>query len=388
MHFQTRIQDWPRAVLSLPDQAIVKSVSDASLLREVVQVWTKAGRERSQITTCYRHYDVSTPPATASWAEARDWWRAMFFRFVDRTYLEQCAEFIDLVQGANEHTASSTWTDKADKARALMSERAAADVWNSEFRGQLVHSNDGGEGLIPASCRLTLLSGPVSNDIPREILELSILEDAPIDYHAYSRWTRGVRYVNDWQDDSGRWAITEETYGLKPDWVFGECGPYGGVTEGWRHPTVLGGDLALLRQAMRAWYTDVIATPAFKDGRICGQGAWFTSGIDPTWSYYQLFTPDLIAVSDAIRDLWKMEKTMRVLTWEEINAGDKVKAAIDSGCLVYLDDKVTLWNYTDGHPRVSTWIMDVFEITADGWLRVSDGATRLWVRGLDVKKAS
>lgn len=314
MHFQARISDWPLAIPALPDNGLVKSVGDPSLLRDAVQTWVAAGRERRQLTTCYRHFDIAMPPRGWNWEEMKLWWRLMFFRFVDKTYLERHANSIDLVQGMNEHTATSTWANLADKAYHLQSEQAAAHVWNREFRGRRVTSLDGGQGDIPDTCKLTLLSGPVSNDIPREICELALAEDCPIDYHAYSRWSRGVRYENDWKDDSGRWAMHEAHYGLKPQWVFGECGPYLGVVEGWRHPDVLGGDLNSLIQAMRVWYTDVTATAAFREGRILGQGAWFTSGNDPTWRYYQLNTPDLVALATAIRDLWRKEVIVVTVT--------------------------------------------------------------------------
>jgi len=385
MHFQTRISDWLRAVVALPDNVLVKSVSDPGLLREAVQAWTVAGRRRESLTTVFRHYGLHSPPSGSTWEQAKTHWRGQFSQFVNRTYLEQYAGFVNLVQGENEHTASSTWTDPFATAQALLSERAAASVWNTEFRGRHVVSQDGGEGDIPSDCKLTLLSGPVGNDFPLEIFQLSVSEDCPIDYHAYTRWQDGQRYAYDWQDDSGLWAVLEARYGLRPEWIFGECGPYLGVNEGWRHPAVLNGDQALLKTAMRAWYMDVTATSAFREGRILGQGAWFTSGIGTGWECYQYHTPDLIAVCDAIRDIWKGEKPMVILAWADINAGDTVRAAIPTGCLVYQTDRRTLWASTDGHPRVATWTMNVQEVTLDGWLRVS---ADLWVRSLDVRKSA
>lgn len=325
IHFQARISDWPIAIPALPNNALVKSVSDPGLLRDAVQFWLAAGRERHQLKTCYRHFDLAMPPREWNWEETKLWWRLMFYRFIDRTYLEMYAPDVDLVQGTNETTSNSTWADSADKDYHLQSERAAANVWNKEFRGKRVLSLDRGEGIIPDTCKLTLLSGPVSNDIPKEIFELSVAEDCPIDYHAYTRIWRGERYINDWTDDSGRWAVLESAYGLKPEWVFGECGPYIGMAEGWRHPDVLGGNLEQLIRAMRAWYTDVISTPAFRDGRILGQGAWFSSGSESSWPYYQYFTSDLIALSNGIRDLWvKEESPMSIViqasTLDQLNA--------------------------------------------------------------------
>ena len=309
MHFQERVGDWEKAIPILPPNALIKSVSDPGLLRDAVRIWLESGRQRDELTTCYRHYNLDMPPRGLNWDESKLWWRMMFHRFIDKTYLENYANSVDLVQGTNETTSTSTWLDANDKQYHLQSEEAAAWVWNSEFRGRTVHSPDGGEGFIPATCKLTLLSCPVGNDIPEEIFELSISEDAPIDYHAYTHWVNGVRDPGDWRFHSGRWAYLEEEYGLNPQWIFGECGPYAGTNEGWRYPSVLGGDVTLLLSAMRAWYVGVVNTNAFQEGRIIGQGAWFTSGSASSWPHYQFFTSDLIALADSIHDLWVKEES-------------------------------------------------------------------------------
>ena len=329
MHFQERVGDWKKAIPALPDNALIKSVSDSGLLRDAVQIWLESGRQRDQLTTCYRHYDLAMPPRGLNWEEMKVWWRMMFHRFIDKTYLENYANSVDLVQGTNETTSTSTWLDPNDKQYHLQSEQAAARVWNGEFRGKIVRSPDGGDGFIPANCKLTLLSCPVGNDIPKQIFELSVSEDAPIDYHAYTHWVNGVRDPGDWRWHSGRWAFLEKEYGLKPQWVFGECGPYAGTNEGWRHPDVLGGDIGKLVTAMRAWYTDVIATSAFRDGRILGQGAWFTSGSESSWPHYQFFTSDLIALTDGIRDLWvKEESPMSIII--QANTLDQLNTVVSS----------------------------------------------------------
>ena len=305
MHLQAGIGGWTTAIPALPDNALIKSVSDAGLLREAVQVWLAAGRDRRQLTTCYRHYDIAMPPREWNWELTKFWQEMMIRRYINGTYLREHAEYVDLVQGTNETTSTSTWNDPADAAYHIRAEAAMVGVWNDKFRGRVVQSVDGGEGFIPADCKMTLLSGPIGNDIPRDIFRLSLSEDAPIDYHAYTHVENGVRDPGDWQYHSGRWAMLEEEYGLKPQWVFGECGPYADTDRGWRHSDVLGGDIHKLIQAMRSWYTDVVSTPAFQEGRVLGQGAWFTSGNDPRWRHYQHNTPDLIALANAIRDLWK-----------------------------------------------------------------------------------
>ncbi|MCC6192074.1 MAG: hypothetical protein IT318_23845 [Anaerolineales bacterium] len=292
MHLQNPVPGWTAALLALPDGACVKAFH-GSTLREAKQSWAAAGRDPAKLITVFRFNDHEAAPA-GTWEQAVAHQRGQFARWVDGTYLDQFAPFVDLVQGANEHTANSTWADPADKARALQSERAAAYVWSTDYRGRLG---------IPAGCRLTLLSGPVSNDVPREICELSIQEDCPIDYHAYTRWYHGARSPVDWTDDSGRWHRHELAYGLRPAWFFGECGPYINASDGWRHPDVLGGDVNKLVGAMRAWYADVAHTPAYREGRIVGQGAWFTSG-NAGWPWYELEADQLVRLAELAAAVW------------------------------------------------------------------------------------
>ena len=203
MHLQAHIQNWNDAIIALPDNAIVKSVSDAGLLHEAAQVWQAAGRDHLQLTTCYRHYDLLMPPRGWDWELTKFWCEMMIRRYVDKTYLENYASSIDLVQGTNETTSNTTWDDPVDAAYHIRAEAAMVSVWNGQFRGRTVQSVDGGEGFIPASCKMTLLSGPVGNDIPKEIFRLSLSEDAPIDYHAYMHVENGVRDTGDWRWHSG-----------------------------------------------------------------------------------------------------------------------------------------------------------------------------------------
>lgn len=292
MHLQSPVPGWTEALVAMPDGALLKAFSP-STLREGKEKWAAAGRDPAKLITCLRHFDVQSAPA-GSWESVKAHWRAMFARFVDATYLRDFAPFVDIVSEANEYTATSTWQDATDKARALMSVRGAVAVWNGEYRGK----------VVSAHTRLALLSGPVSNDIPREVLELAVAEDCPIDYHAYTRWQNKQRYANDWQDDSGRWHFIEQRDGLKPDWLFGECGPYIDAAGGWRRADVLGGDVALLVEAMRRWVRDVATTPACREGRILGPGAWFTSG-GQGWPYYELETGQLLPIAQMMAAEWR-----------------------------------------------------------------------------------
>ena len=301
MHLQIPPQGWHTALLAMPDGALVKSVSNPSTLREAKQTWTAAGRDPARLHTLYRHFDVASAPA-GTWADTVDHWRVMFARWVDATFLSSYAPFVDYVSEANEYTASTTWTDPVAKATALQSAQAAAYVWNKYYRGRM---------SIPADCRLALLSGPVSNDVPIEIFQLAIETDSVIDYHAYSRYTNGMRFAGDFAEDSGRWNTHELAYGLKPRWLFGECGPYNSAGNGWRAPSVLAADVVALAGAFAAWIADLKQTAAYREGRIIGTGAWFTSDSeDSTWRYFQLDAPELLAIAKVWATNWKEQIPM------------------------------------------------------------------------------
>jgi hypothetical protein len=303
VHLQDGTQGWLNALKLMPDGALVKSVNDPSKLREAKLAWSAAGRDPKKLLTDFRFHDLYPP--NGSFQEARNQWRAQFFKFVDRTFLEQYAPYIDLVEEGNEYTASSTWTDATDTLRVVNSMLAAVDVWNTEFRGRWVNSPDGGHGFISGDCKLVLCNGPVGNDLHPRVYEISVMEDAPIGYHPYTRWQNRQRFVNDFQDDSGRWVGMENRWGYKPEYVWTECGPYISAANGWRHPDVIGGDVSLLAQAMRLWVKDMQTTAAYHEGRILGTGAWFTSGGGETWQWYEMNEEALTAVANVFREEWR-----------------------------------------------------------------------------------
>lgn len=280
----------------LPDYALVKSVDKPELLRDAKLLWSAAGRNPWWLYTLYRHFDIQEAPA-GDWESAKDHWRRMFARFIGPTWLEQYAEHIDLVSEANEYMASWDWGNAGKAARALQNMRAAAAVWNDEYRGRF---------SALAGCRLALHSGVVGHDIPVEVFRLSIAEDCPIDYHAYSRYHAGARSAVDWWEDSGRWDVHERTYGLRPDWVFGECGPYSSADNGWRSADVCGGDLERLAAAYRAWVRDVQATDAYAERRLLGCGAWFTSaGPGSDFPLYEMDAAALAVVATVMAAEWR-----------------------------------------------------------------------------------
>lgn len=401
MHLQATEPNWIDALLLMPDYAVVKGF-DAGILKDAKLKWTAGGRDPARLYTVMRHHDLQTTPHT-DWDGAVAHWRTMFPRFVDATYRSEFAPFVDFVQGANEYTATSTWQNPMDKAWALQNDRAMAWVWNNDYRGK---------GGIPAHCKVTLLSGPVSNDVPLEIVQLAVEQDCPIAYHAYTRYFQGARFGQDWEHDSGRWHFHETAYGLKPEWFFGECGPYMNAENGWRHPDVLNADRDALVAAMRAWWLDCAQTPAYKQGRLIGPGAWFTSG-HVGWQFYQLETDDLKALARAAAEVWhpgqgddEMADLEKIRGWaQEIGVlaakieaeaapppwWDKptpyvFKALPVNPLKLYKNDKVTVGvslNYQG-------WTITVSAVDPAGWLKVVDpagDAGDLWVRAGDVTPA-
>lgn len=375
MHFQASEHDWPQALALMPDYSVIKAF-DPSMLREAKQVWMAAGRDPKKLFTVYRHFDIQSAPA-GSWESVKEHWRTMYKRFVDATYLSQYRDFVDYVSEANEYTATSTWQDPADKVKALMSCRGAAYIWNMEFRGK----------LVPSNCRVALLSGPVSNDIPNEIFSLAMAEDCPIDYHAYTRYDHGIRFSEDWKDDSGRWQFMEQRAGMKPDWLFGESGPYLNAFAGWRHPTVLGGDVSALSTAMRRWWTDLTTSTAYPEGRLIGAGCWFTSG-HVGWEFYQLETEQLKLLANTLRPIWKPGVKM--------NDADKQEVALHANAIldvvnrlfqVKIKPGVTLnvrsgpgTTFADVGDITPNTVAPVFTVAANGWYRINRLEEK-WISG-------
>lgn len=306
MHLQLRNPGWLDAAMLLPDNSLLKSVHDASPLREAKQKWISLGRDSKKLVTVYRHFGLEPSADDASWEQATEHWKRNFAKFVDKTWLTQYASYVDLIEDCNEYTAVSTWVDDADHGKGkLLSMEAAAWVWNTFYRGKWVTSIDGGTGFIPATCKFTLMCGPVSNWFPVEVFKLSVKYDAPINYHSYFRCLNNERYYNDFHEDSGLWNNLESHYGIYPEWVFGEVMPYKSSAEGWRHSTVLNANQDLLVSISRAVQKDMYTTRAFRENRILGYGnfgAWFTVGGGEQWKYYELEAPQLIALAKMYKE--------------------------------------------------------------------------------------
>lgn len=376
-------------MLAMPDGAVVKAF-DAGMLREAKQTWTAAGRDPRKLYTVLRHFDVYTAPE-GTWGQVTDHWRHMYARFMDGTYFDKYAPFVDIVSESNEYTAASTWTDAREANKALNNMAAAAHVWNTAYRGR--------RG-VGAHVRVALMAGPVSNAWPRAVTKLAVDTDSYLDYHPYELCVDGARAWDSWRNHSGLWHFIEQAHGLKPLWLFGEAGPYRDAVQGWRHPLCLGHDEDKLIAVMEAWWRDVAQTPAYREGRIAGPGCWFTSG-SVGWEHYQLDGGQLLKLARACAAIWKpgqesedvdaelkrkiAEHAQAILDlvnppvpwWESRTPPYKVRAPSGPLALFNAPDGLQVRTISDGRT------MDVHE-RAGAWLRVTNAAPVLWCKAPEV----
>lgn len=297
MHLQSTTPNWTDALPHLPPGGIVRALGSPSWLVQVKQA-------RPDVYTSFRFFIGDGQTAEGTWDECKDHWRRIYRRWVDKTYLEHYAPYVDMVAEGNEYAATTTWQSTHDTHRVMQSLAAAVAVWEQEYRGRWVSSADGGYGFIPAHTRLCLLAQPVSNDVPAAVMQLALDTDNVVDYRAYAKCVAGQRVPECWREHSGRWHFMEQAAGLKPLWMFGECGPYFHTIEGWRHPWCLGGDVDKLYAVMRAFFRDVAGTDAFREGRLLGaHGCWYSTG-DPggTWKEYELEASQLVRLAQIARE--------------------------------------------------------------------------------------
>lgn len=265
----------------------MKAIDRGDILRDVKAI-------NPNIRTALRHYGGPQNIFDGRGYEAyKRLAREFYATFIDETFRQQYARFADIVIEWNEYLASShtgqELQDRIDWARA------AAWVWRHEYRTQPEY----------AHIRLALLSAPVGNDIHRVFAEIALEHDCVLSYHAYDKFIGDhQRDPLSWRYHCGRWAYMEQSWGgLKPDWMFGEAGPYAGVLQGWRHPTVLNGDAAAYVEAVRTWIRELRGTPAYQEGRVLGFNL-FTTGGTSEWQHYETKQPEMDMLAAMIRQEW------------------------------------------------------------------------------------
>lgn len=287
MHLQTEVNNWTDALLRLPDGTLVKAVDRGDLLRTAKQI--KPG-----CVTLLRHwYDHGQHYDNAPYSVKLDRARTFFNSFLDGTFYQQYAGIVDIIAGWNEVWAESqTAQEKADRVEQ---EKAMIQVFKAEHAPRL-----------PSHVRYAMASSAVGNSQPRDMYQLAVQEDCYIQDHPYSHWVQGVRSAGDWPNLSGLWNRKEIEYGIKPRYVFDEGGPFESAVDGWRSNKCLGGSVSAYVGAVRTWIQDVKQTAAYREGRIIGPVALFTTGRQSsTWSSYWTEQPELNALADMFRAEWK-----------------------------------------------------------------------------------
>jgi len=287
MHLQAEVNNWTDALPRLPDGVLVKAVDRGDLLRTAKQI--KPG-----CVTLLRHwYDQGQHYDNAPYSVKLDRARTFFNSFLDGTFYQQYSPFVDIIAGWNEVWAESqTAQEKADRVEQ---ERAMIQVFKAEHAPRL-----------PAHVRYGMASSAVGNSQPKEMYQLAVQEDCYIQDHPYSHWVQGVRSAGDWPNLSGLWNRKEIEYGIKPRYVFDEGGPFESAVDGWRSAKCLGGSVSAYVGAVRTWINDVKQTAAYKEGRIIGPVALFTTGRQsPSWESYWTEQPELNALADMFRAEWK-----------------------------------------------------------------------------------
>ena len=399
MHFQATTAGWKEALLAMPDGAVLKAF-DAGMLKEAKLTWAAAGRDVRQLYTVLRHFDVHAAGGV-DWEGYKAHWRRMFARCIDGTFMAgEFYRYIDIYTADNEFTSVTTWQNEHEAHKAYSNMAAAAAVWAEDYRARPEFR----------AMRLALMSGPVANPWPRHVTKLAVDTDSYLDYHPYELCVDGARVWDSWRHHSGLFHFIEQEHGLKPLWLFGEAGPYRDAVQGWRHPLCLGHDEAKLVAVMEAWWRDCATTPAYHEGRIAGPGCWFTSG-NVGWEFYQLDGRQLLRLARACAAIWKPGQEIN----DPMDTPEKRREIADLSIkIIRLSDPTRLpwWLQRTPHFQVRskspalalytapngalvrtlanvTWLVDIWEIHPDGWLRVTGtadaGAVGMWVKAGDVQ---
>lgn len=286
-HFQDTTPGWIDALQRCPDGVLVKAVDRADILR-------MAKQQKPGCVTLLRHwYDHSQHYDFAPYPVKLDRARNFFNSFLDGTFYQQYAPYVDIIAGYNEVWAEShTAAERADRVEQ---ERAMIEVFKAEHAPRL-----------PAHVRYAMASSAVGNHQPKEMYQLAVSEDVYLQDHPYTHWVNNVRSAGDWQNLSGLWHRKEVEYGIKPRYVFDEGGPFESAVDGWKSPACLGGNVDAYVNAVRTWIRDVQKTAAYKEGRIIGPVAIFTTGSSGgQWATYETRQPELNALADMIKAEWK-----------------------------------------------------------------------------------
>ena len=274
MHMQYNVYNWTRGLRPGLQQVMVAC--------DMGSMFEEAKGINPQVVTILRHVDDDLQQFSDTWEGsvqlARRWWST----FIDGTFRDKYAQHTDFVKGYNETLANSQTSE--ERLRVWMLEKALATVWNDEYRVLPEYSH----------IRPVLGSAAVGNDIPESIALLTIQHDCALSYHAYMYWRKESNEEPvrpDWErvNLSGRWNTMEEDWeSAKPLWVLAtEGGAFESALDGWISQNCLGGDRTLYIEAMRTQVREIMATSAWREGRVLGMPVWFTSGGGSRWRLFE-----------------------------------------------------------------------------------------------------
>jgi hypothetical protein len=271
---------------------------EGGILVDAVSKWVGYGHDPKDIYTVFRygdlHYPIWERPEGWTMEQAKDFVRVEIPRFIDATWLEKYAPFVDAIETWNEHTDDDMCRNPVRWAPHLLFERAFAEVWRDEWRGR----------IVPQWCELVQFNAPVGNSTPKEAYALVKEFNNRLGVHTYSRYWDMVREPFDFLYLSGRPFYDEQRYGpqYKCKYAITESGPFADVDAGWRHPRVLRGDIKALVQAEKDFTIDLRTTDAWKRGDIEGP-ALFTQG-HVGWEWYQYEEPELVQCYEMFSEEW------------------------------------------------------------------------------------
>lgn len=337
-HFRDVVNDWPSAVVALPEKCSIKAVDRGDILRS-------SGSYKNGIFTVLRHWNDNYA-WTNDWETAKQLARDWFDSFIDGTFISQYVQHVMAVSERNEY--DSHVLPPQERATRILWMQAAAWVWTNEYRNQLQQFRP---GLPPIY--LILADNAVGNDLPVEAAQLAVDNDLILGYHPYIavyspslvkmpiyigpdfRNAGAYRVVNkngfapvvdankvlvvpgerspdEWRWLSGRWHFMEQEWGLKPKWAFTEAGPVQDMTGayvlnpngGWR--TIWGYSQSAIDSyidMLEQWLSDVQRTPAYAEGRIYGFNLFNTGGAG--WDGFKTEQPEMGQISVMLQREWK-----------------------------------------------------------------------------------
>lgn len=288
IHLQKSSPNWKDA-LRCNARILVKAVDEGALLVEAKQA-------NPNCFTLLRHCEDSFQVFGGDWATNLLRADAWFKKFIDGTFIEKYAPFVDAISEYNEYVANSNTPEEL--AERVMSAEAMAYTWKTKYRSrpELAH------------IRLVIVDAAVGNWIDKRFAEIAIKYDCIIGYHPYTLWQNGVRWDGDWLNLSGLWDVMYDEWDLDkwPDILFTEAGPFESAVTGWRSKVCLDANQDKLIDAMRQFVFNTRKTKAFERGCVLATPACFTTGGGDRWAPFELGVSELVRLSAMYDEEWEM----------------------------------------------------------------------------------